>query len=95
MTDRRTAYLFINAARGDANAARRLLGDAIRATVAKRQDVAPHFVSYSRAGKEDPRAPAHFSLLVTDAEYAALMTAIADGYDAGGWTGKPFDCYHD
>ncbi len=94
---RRTAYLFINAARGDANAARRLLGDAIRATLAKakRQDVAPHFVSYSRAGKEDPREPAHFTLLVTDAEFTALMAAVGDGYEAGGWTGKPFDCLHD
>lgn len=99
MSDRRTACILLTVGSGDVNAARRLVGGAIRKVLKVRRWLdAPHNVCYQGVaelreyGKDDT---ARYLLDLTDDECALLCDEITKQAENEGWSGAPIDVYHD
>lgn len=90
---RRQACILLVAARGDLNAARGLVGRAIRSELkVRRWHAAPHFVHYEPAGEG---GAARYLLSATDAEVERVSQAVLAAAPGEGWDGAPIDVYHD
>jgi hypothetical protein len=94
--ERHEAAMLICAPTGQNNAARALVGRAIRKALGvKRWNEGIHFVDYLPAGYGYPDADARFMVNVTDAEMTRLMTTLTAMAEAEGWDRPPCDAYHD
>jgi hypothetical protein len=88
--------IYLWAAPGDRNAARGLIGRALRKALGIRKwNQPPQYVGYARAGLDAPDAPAHYSMSLTPAEFNAVMDTLAEMKTEEGWDFSPFEVYAD
>ena len=101
---RRNAVIMVCTFKGEINAARKLVGNAIRKVLGRKATtgIAPwtcYYTSkkgvlndgYDLDNDPDPR----FDLDVTDEEMAAISDTLAEMAKAVGWDRAPVDIYHD
>lgn len=93
--------MMIAAGKGDVQAARGLIGRAIKQTLKVRKwGESPHFVWYE-SGSALARDTGgnldtgQYRLEVTREEFARLMAALETMARAEGWSNTPVDAYHD
>lgn len=93
---RRLAVILVTASTGHVNAARGLIGRAIRKALGvERWGDAPHFVRYYGASADPQGGGRRYVLDVTDEEFEAVTTAIWEMANEEGWNRPPIDAYHD